>query len=143
MMWSVEVGIHRKTDGHNERVFVAAAAAAAGELISSAIFDAKYRDDLDHLGKPLLMRLRSSLCLYPELEFGKRFWFAESPTKSEITTNDVPATALYVYVSCGDQSFQFWLAFECYNTYPTSITYNFYIKFSKVLILFYFIFYYG
>lgn len=48
-------------------------AAAAGELISSAIFDAKYRDDLDHLGKPLLMRLRSSLCLYPELEFGKRF----------------------------------------------------------------------
>lgn len=62
-MWSVEVGIHRKTEGHSERLFAVAAVvvavAAADELISSAILDTKYRDDLDHLRGPILMRLKS------------------------------------------------------------------------------------
>lgn len=57
-MWSDEVGIHRNTEGQSERFF--AAAAAADELISSAILAANSRDNLDHRRGPKLIKLEAS-----------------------------------------------------------------------------------
>lgn len=64
MMWSVEVGIQRKNEGHNDHFFAAvsapvvvAAAAAADEPASPTIFDGELADNLNRRPKPVILIL--------------------------------------------------------------------------------------
>lgn len=63
-MWSVEVGIQRKNEGHNDHFFAAvsapvvvAAAAAADEPASPTIFDGELADNLNRRPKPVILIL--------------------------------------------------------------------------------------